>query len=394
MFRNKVVIIAPFINFPSESGFNRFIYIANKLSLDNDVTLLTSNFSHVLKKRRNLNNFSNEFSFKIEFVSELGYVSNFSLRRFLSIIICEINIIVWLIRNSKQVKDSIVYCGFPLVMYNIVLNKYFSNLYKALFIDVQDIWPHSISSVFKKNILLNKILNYLKILIFKSFKNTECFFVVSKTYSEYFSDFHRSIPRHVIYIGGDFKFIEGVPAKSYNSSINIKFFYIGTLSYSYDIETAINVFNSFYSLGKNYELHIFGSGPQERKFKSMASSNIYFHGNMPYEHMIAYCKSFDCALNLIAEGAPQSVTNKISDYLLLNKMIISSKGCEEVDELVRLSNGELYLPGSSESLMHVIDYSIKNSMYNGRSLNIEILKKFDRTTSYLTIINTINNLNC
>jgi glycosyltransferase involved in cell wall biosynthesis len=388
--RNKIIIIAPFINFPSESGFNRFFYIANLLSSTNDVTLVTSNFSHFLKTRRDLISVAENVNFKTEFVNEFGYKSNFSLKRFLSILSCEINIILWVIKNKNKIVGSTLYCAYPLILYNIYLNIFCSKIYKRLFIDVQDIWPHSLSSVLKNQFFFKIILDFFKFSIFNSFSRTESFFVVSATYANYFSNFQKTVPRHIVYIGGDFDYIQSIPANTEENNSIVRFFYIGTLSFSYDLETAIKVFNYFKESGVNYELHIFGRGPDEENLKKIANTNIKFHGNLAYEDMVSRCKSCDVALNLIAEGAPQSVTNKLSDYLLLNKLIISSKGCEEVNDLVKFSGGEIYLPGSKDSLIGVINHSILNNLHINRKFNFDILNLFDRSLSYSIIFNKLN----
>lgn len=57
MARKRVWIVAPFTTLPGEPGFNRFTYLAEKMSDRMDVTLWTSRFSHHLKKVRRLNAF-------------------------------------------------------------------------------------------------------------------------------------------------------------------------------------------------------------------------------------------------------------------------------------------------------------------------------------------------
>ena len=270
-------------------------------------------------------------------------------------------------------------------MYNIFLNKYYSKKVKSLYLDIQDIWPHSLSSVFKKNIFFDKILMVLKSYIFKSFTNTDRFFIVSQSYTDYFSNLLSNIPKSVIYIGADLNLIESIEPKSITNKDKINFFYIGTLSFSYDIKTAITAFIEYHNSGKNYDLHIFGNGPDELKLKNISTPNIHFYGNLSYNSMISYCKSFDIALNLIASGAPQSVTNKLSDYFLLNKLIISSKGCLEVEELIILSGGALYVSEDVNSLTSIINNTLRNNLHINRKINETILNHFDRSRSYYSI---------
>ena len=48
----KVLIIANYINLPNEIGNCRFMYIANLLSKNNSVEIITSAFSHINKSKR------------------------------------------------------------------------------------------------------------------------------------------------------------------------------------------------------------------------------------------------------------------------------------------------------------------------------------------------------
>ena len=51
--KKNILLVAPFTNLPGEKGFNRFAYIAKKLSeIGHHVTLVTSSFKHGEKEFR------------------------------------------------------------------------------------------------------------------------------------------------------------------------------------------------------------------------------------------------------------------------------------------------------------------------------------------------------
>lgn len=392
---NNIFIIAPFINFPSESGFNRFIYLAEKLSKNNQVTLVTSNFSHVKKEFRNYKLLSKDtIDYNLVLIKENGYKKNFGFQRLLSILICEINLIYWIYKNRALLKGSIVYTGYPLMLYNVFLSLFISKYVKKIFIDVQDIWPHSISSVFNKNYCIDLFLSFVKRVVFRSFKSITGFIVVSETYKYYFNKLVSNVPVEVVYIGGDFSFIDSIDVdvdfkKLSLDRFDFNYFYIGTLSYSYDLKTALKVFQKFKEQNINLALHIFGDGPELDILETTSSDNVFFYGNLPYKEMISKVKSMDVALNLISNGAPQSVTNKLSDYMLLNKPIISSFGNKEVEELVIFNNGYLYESGNVDSLYETIIQNVGN--VRNSEISIMIRTKFDRNISYRVIYDLITN---
>lgn len=394
MINKKVLIIAPYLNFSSESGFNRFLYIAQVLSQKNEVTLLTSNFSHVKKEKRDINKIRLENpSFNIFFVNEFGYDSNFSLSRLYSILICETNLIKWLFMNKNLIKGSVVYTGYPLILFNLFLSNFFHKFYRSLYIDVQDIWPHSISSIIGNNLFFVRCLNVIKKFIFSSLKNVDCFFSVSESYSNYFKKYVPKVPVEVIYIGADFSYVNSLPIVYPDKIGQYNFFYFGTLSYSYDIECAINTFKLLAAEKETFFFHVFGNGPDLVRLKSISSENIIFYGNVPYDRMISMAKGMDIALNLISKGSPQSITNKLSDYFALGKPIISSSGNNEVECLIEEVNGYLYSSGDTFSLLEKIRIAVSNIKRNcpeNHNFNKSITK-FDRNVSYRKIFTRISN---
>ncbi len=47
--KKHILLVAPYVTFPDEMGMNRFIYLANLLADEFDVTLVTSRYCHFLK---------------------------------------------------------------------------------------------------------------------------------------------------------------------------------------------------------------------------------------------------------------------------------------------------------------------------------------------------------
>jgi len=67
----KVLIIANYINLPNEIGNCRFMYIANLLSKNNSVEIITSAFSHINKSKRKKEKYNSE-NITISLIDEPG----------------------------------------------------------------------------------------------------------------------------------------------------------------------------------------------------------------------------------------------------------------------------------------------------------------------------------
>ena len=48
--KKHILLVAPYVTFPDEMGMNRFIYLANLLADEFDVTLVTSRYCHFFEK--------------------------------------------------------------------------------------------------------------------------------------------------------------------------------------------------------------------------------------------------------------------------------------------------------------------------------------------------------
>jgi len=374
----KILILAPFCSLPGEPSFNRFLYLAELLSEKYKVTLLTSNFRHIDKVNRNIVSSSR---FEIVMLDEPGYKSNVSIQRLYSHYIFCKNLEQWL---SKNFDFELVYSAFPLIESNI---KVIKALKGAKFIvDVQDVWPESIASVFP---FIDKIpLNFLPFTrkSNKVYSSADALVAVSQTYLDRALLVNSTKNAEVVYIGSDFKKIqESLPEISPNPEI-FKLVYIGTLSFSYDVETVITSINELVAEGLNIEFHIFGSGPFENKLKNKNANKVYFHGFTPFSQMISFMKSCDVGVNCLTKGAKQSVTNKLSDFLSLGIPTLNSQVNNEVLDLLKSIETENYTPLSVSSCKKAI-----SALYARRhELEFKPNLDFDRETGYKKILELVS----
>jgi glycosyltransferase involved in cell wall biosynthesis len=156
--------------------------------------------------------------------------------------------------------------------------------------------------------------------------------------------------------------------------------YVGMIGRSYDIATLIEAFSLVEEDNKKIMLHILGEGPDRKKLEKRIHKNIRFHGLLKYSEMISFVKSCDYLMNPIHSYAPQSVTNKLSDYILLRKPIINSQECAEVSDIINVDGNYFYKSGNAFALVNILNKLTKappNINYSS-----EVLKDFDRSYSY------------
>ncbi|HGG7795560.1 TPA: glycosyltransferase [Neisseria meningitidis] len=384
----NITIVAPYCSLPSEPYFNRFWYLAERLSQSHDVLLITSRFRHYDKSFRRPEDAeaASQGRLKVMLLEESGYGKNVSLERVASHYRFVKNFEQWL-KNCRPGEQDIVYSAYPLIATNLLLGKHKARLGYKLIVDVQDVWPESFSSVVP---FLKKVPH--KLLPFASRANrayrcADALVAVSQTYLDRAKEANPNVPGEAVYIGTDFAAI--APPPRFRSK-TVRLFYLGTLSYSYDVETVCKGVRKLLDDGENVELHIMGGGPDLEKLKQYENRAIKFYGYLPYSEMMSIAKACDIAVNAIHSHAMQSVTNKLSDYMALQKPILNSQNNAEVLDLMNLLPHENYRSGDVDSFVQAAKNILKRK--NDPVQSDEIVRRFKRDVAYQKIVNLIERL--
>lgn len=385
----NITIVAPYCSLPSEPYFNRFWYLAERLSQSHDVLLITSRFRHYDKSFRRPEDAeaASQGRLKVMLLEESGYSKNVSLGRVTSHHRFVKHFEKWL-ENCRPGEQDIVYSAYPLIATNLLLGKHKARLGYKLIVDVQDVWPESFSSVVP---FLKKVPH--KLLPFASRANrayrcADALVAVSQTYLDRAKEANPNVPGEAVYIGTDFAAIAPPPPRFRSKTTRL--FYLGTLSYSYDVETVCKGVRKLLDDGENVELHIMGGGPDLEKLKQHENRAIKFYGYLPYADMISIAKGCDIAVNAIHSHAMQSVTNKLSDYMALQKPILNSQTNAEVLGLLNLLPHENYRSGDVDSFVQAAKDILKRK--NDPVQSDEIVRRFRRDISYRKIVNLIERL--
>ncbi|HGO7139251.1 TPA: glucosaminyl-a1,3-N,N'-diacetylbacillosaminyl-a1-diphospho-di-trans,octa-cis-undecaprenol synthase PglH [Neisseria meningitidis] len=384
----NITIVAPYCSLPSEPYFNRFWYLAERLSQSHDVLLITSRFRHYDKSFRRHEDAAatSNGRLRVKLLDEPGYRKNVSLARVASHRVFVRNLARWL-HSPQAAEQDIVYSAYPLMATNLLLGKHKARLGYKLIVDVQDVWPESFSSVVP---LLKKVPH--KLLPFASRANrayrcADALVAVSQTYLDRAKEANPNVPGEAVYIGTDFAAI--APPPRFRSK-TVRLFYLGTLSYSYDVETVCKGVRKLLDDGENVELHVMGGGPDLEKLKQYENRAIKFYGYLPYSEMMSIAKACDIAVNAIHSHAMQSVTNKLSDYMALQKPILNSQTNAEVLDLMNLLPHENYRSGDVDGFVQAAKNILKRK--NDSVQSDEIVRRFRRDVAYQKIVNLIERL--
>lgn len=401
LFYNSAVYL------PGEGGYKRTMYLFDMMrEMGYDVTLVTSDFNHYSKQKRDIEKFRAEYPeySRIVILPAVPYKKNISLKRWLSGRLYKRTFIKWFKQNHQNY--DLVYTNMPGAETNIAMSKICKRNNIKMIIDVRDLRPEVFRILLKKEWLYNIVTYGMKLKANRAYNVADELLAVSEEYLQrgLMANNHCKNPK-AIYIGAILdKFYNGI--EKYASEIEksdgeIWATYAGTLGSTYDLYTLIDVAHSL--LIKGYyqiKFKILGQGPESESLKQYAKSlgvnNVDFVGFVDYERMAAYLSKSDMTINSLKARASQSIINKVADYFAAGIPILNGSLCKEMQYLVDYyKTGVNFQPENVESLesaiLHVINNSEVSNTY-GENAKKLALEKFDRKTSYLEIIKTIEDV--
>jgi glycosyltransferase involved in cell wall biosynthesis len=177
--------------------------------------------------------------------------------------------------------------------------------------------------------------------------------------------------------------------------------YAGSIGTSYDISTLIKAAKEIEDKGYyNIKFKIMGNGPLFENMKSLSKelgvSNVDLMGYMEYSKMAAYLKASDVVVNSFVKGAPQSIVNKIGDYLASESAMINTLENPEFTKLVKDDDFGINIePENIGAMTDAVEKLYKDKELTER-LSINARKcaetKFDRNVSYKKIVSVVESV--
>lgn len=386
-----IVILAHFCMDFTANDNGRFSYIADELSKTHSVEVVTSDFYHITKAKRND---ISSTKYKITLLKEPDYTKNISLKRFYSHWRwgCEVKKYL-----SQRKKPDVVYCAVPSLTGPLAAAKYCERNNIRFIIDVQDLWPEAFKMVFNIPLINKIVFAPFKRLADGIYSRADEVVAVSDTYVQRALCVNNRVKQgHCVFLGTKLERFDSFARENFVDKRMDEFWlgYCGTLGSSYDLTCVIDALSQIREQGITPpKFIIMGDGPRIQEFKQyadMMNVECKFTGRLPYDKMCGLVSACDMVVNPISYGAAQSIINKHADYAACGRPVINTQECDEYRMLVETNNMGINCRNNSAtdvaqaiiSLMN--DRKLCNEM--GQNARRCAEEKFDREYSYCEIL--------
>lgn len=349
MRKGKIAIVSiGYMWFPCEPGPSRFYYLAKIFAEAGfEVDIITSNFQHFQKKERDVKKIlAQHYPFRIEFIDVPKYKKNLDIRRIYSNFVAKKKIKKYFELYGQ--KYDAVYCTIPANNVAAEVSCYCKQKNIPFIVDIEDLWPEAMEMVFHVPILSKFVFYPFHCDAEKVYQNANAVIGTSDEYTNRaFKNRDKNIPFQTVYVGCDFeKFDSGIALYSSEIKKEKEFWvsYAGSIGASYDIKTLILAAKELEDRClTEIKFKIMGTGPKLEEMQNLLEKlkceNVELMGYIEYPHMAAYLSKSDVVINSFVKGAPQSIVNKIADYLASGCAMINTL---ENDEFTIMVNQEKF----------------------------------------------------
>lgn len=394
----KILIIAHYVSFPWETGNCRFIYLANLLRKDNEVELITSNFYHTKKNKRELKSIDEKkLGFKITLLNEPEYQKNVSLKRIISHKKLSLEVKKYL--DIKEEKPDLIYCSVPSLDVAYEAIKYGSKNNIRCIIDVQDLWPESFKMAINIPVISDIIFYPMMRKANYIYSHSDEVVAVSQTFVKRALENNNQKQGTSVFLGTDLNYFDKCALENkikYNDDIT-RIVYIGTLGTSYDIKSIIDAIKILNNKGiSNLKFIVMGDGPLKPDFEDYAKNkniNYEFTGRLDYQKMVGILCSCDIAVNPINGFSVSSIINKVGDYAAAGLPVINTQNSAEYRELLdKYHAGLNCINGDVKDIAEKMEKLVTNKKERitmGKANRLMATEFFDRNKTYNEIIKRI-----
>lgn len=390
-----IIIIAEFCGDFSPSDNCRFLKIAQMLTTDNKVEIITSNFYHQSKKKRS--NREYDYDFSVTLIDEPGYSENVCLRRFYSHYRWGINVYHYL--KSRGSKPDLIYCAVPSLTGPNFVSRFCTKNGIPFLVDIQDLWPEAFQMVFKIPVVSDLLFAPFVLIVNSIYKHADEICAVSETYVNRALRINRKCKSGLtVFLGTELDTFDRYaeqPSFLEKTEDEIWIAYCGTLGSSYDITCVINALEILHD--NSIRFIVMGDGPRKDEFMAYAKKkqiNTIFTGMLSYDTMCSLLTMCDITVNPITHRAAQSIINKHADYAASGLPVVNTQENREYRDLV-----EEYQMGFNCNNNDAVDMAGKiRQLIDNEQLRIQMGRnarrcaeeKFDRKNTYKKIVDLID----
>lgn len=395
----KIAIISlGYMWFPCEAGSSRFYQIAKTfVDFGYEVEVITTDFQHFKKAPRDKNKIlSQGYPFHITFIQTPTYKKNIDIRRVLSNRKAEKNLRKYLDQHVDEY--AAVYTSIPANNVAAAVTEVCYNHDVPCVVDIEDLWPEAMSMVIKNTGMRNILLRGFYRDAETAYKYCSGVIGTSDDYTaRAFKNQKRDISNTTVYVGVNLKeFDDGV--EQYKDEIvkpkgEFWVTYTGSISTSYDIKTLILAANELAEKGhQEIKVQILGTGSLKDELEELSRDidNVKFWGFTMYPKMAAVLNKSDVVINSFVKGAPQSIVNKVGDYLASGKAMINTLENPVFCHLVERGKCGINIEPENISLLAETILKLKENegvrLEMGRNARKLSEEEFDRAVSYKKIV--------
>ena len=331
-----IAVVAQYsLNFlPGENG--RFTDLASRFAAIDRTVLLTSDFSHSLKKKKEPVCLPEDY--EVVLIPTPPYSKNVSLSRLHSCSVFAKNVRKYL-ETLEYLK--LVYCAVPTPDAGKEVEKFCKKRGIPFVLDIQDLWPDAFYMALNIPIVSDILFAPMKRTADTLYRSTENLVAVSQTYIDRATKAvgHTTKREQVAFLGNSLKRFDeaaqAAPGASEADSFTVG--YIGTLSYSYDLPIVIDAIARLQEKGKKLRFLVMGNGPLRGSFENYARQRgiqAEFTGRLAYEEMVKRLVRCQVAVNPIVKNSAGSIINKVGDYAAAGLPVVNTQECLEYRTLV------------------------------------------------------------
>ncbi|MCL2757202.1 MAG: glycosyltransferase family 4 protein [Coriobacteriia bacterium] len=406
---HRIAVITMGVKLGDETkGYTRFLTLAEQLAASGfDVDLITSSFQHWEKAQRDTASIAySRYPFRVVFIEEPGYERNIDLKRVRSHSIAAKNLRILLEANRTGTKPyDLIYCEIPPNNVARIAAEHAARENIPFVVDVNDLWPEAMRMVMDIPLVSSVLFYPLARDARSTYRLVSAVVGTSDEYAAHpFAISAPDVERVTVYVGGDKQaFDAGAQAHASQIDKPASAFwvtYAGTLGASYDLATLVTAASILKNQGfDSLRILIVGDGPDRSSLQALAeqlAAPVDFLGYRPYEEMAAWLVASDVLVNSLVRKAPQSIVNKIGDYLFAGRPMINTGSSAELRNLVVTERVGFNVVAEDTNLLAECiqrladDPPMRISM--GLAARILAEKRFDRTCSYQAITDLIDRL--
>lgn len=316
--KNRIAVFAPF--FTNDFKQNRPYFVANVLTKFGPVDIVTTNFDHLTKKRKEKKQIAglNE----IIYIKTLRYKSNISINRFLSHILFSVRA-AWYFKNNHE-KYQIIYVTVPFnLMALLVLGQ--AKKQKKI-IDIIDIWPDVLPFPVIVRKLLWPLMKIWKNLFIKSCQKADIMIAVSDRFLLQGQQYFNASPINAkrFYIG-----CNPFPEIQIKKKELLTIVYIGNIGRLYDFEALIQALDDADLINK-CQLYIVGDGDKrEWLIEELTRRKILFtYFGIIYDptELTFILKTAHLGFNGYTQKTSAAFSYKANTYLAAGLPLLNSMG--------------------------------------------------------------------